>query len=404
MPKLPNLQTFWNTIREIDLKPIRQQAEQEIRLVLLSDQPKLAQQLVAMLRSDPNHAGAGTQTPVLVLGLDQPVPGGQADLCLLIGEAGSLAAAHHDRLQALSLAGQKVLLLVHTAYSQDENRAALVPAGSLSAGLTLSGSLQDWRFLQEQLIPRVLKGLPGKQIALARQFPLFREAVARELISETCLSNTAYSLSTGLAELVPVLNLPLNVTDMIVLTKAQAFLVYRLGLALGYSTDWQTYVTEFGGVLGSGFIWRQLARSLVGLVPAWGIIPKVAVAYSGTYVVGQAVYQWYLTGRHLTPAQLQTLYRQAFLQGRRVAENLRARLPVRQPKTTRVRKRLLSKGRQVCPDCGKKSSADAVFCQYCGRSFGILLDLPGEVIESEAVELEVELEPEGEDDSSALDG
>lgn len=401
MPKLPNLQSFWNTIREIDLKPIRQQAEQEIRLALLSDQPKLAQQVVAQLRSDPNHAEAGTQTPVLVLGLDQPVPGGQADLCLLIGEAGSLTAAHHERLQALSLTGQKALLLVNTAYPQNEKQADLVPTNSSTAALTLVGPFQDGRFLQEQLVPQVLKWLPGKQIALARQFPLFREAVARELISETCLSNTAYSLSTGLAELLPVLNLPLNVTDMVVLTKAQAFLVYKLGLALGYATDWQSYVTEFGGVLGGGFVWRQLARSLVGLVPAWGIIPKVAVAYSGTYVVGQAVYQWYLTGRHLTPEQLQALYRQAFLQGRRVAENVRARLPVRQPKTTRVRKRLLPKGRQVCPDCGKKSSADAIFCQYCGRSFGILLDLPGDVIESEAVELEVELKSEGEEDNSA---
>jgi uncharacterized protein (DUF697 family) len=41
-------------------------------------------------------------------------------------------------------------------------------------------------------------------------------------------------LSTSLAELVPVLNIPFTIADMVVITKAQAFLVYRLGLSLGF--------------------------------------------------------------------------------------------------------------------------------------------------------------------------
>jgi hypothetical protein len=142
-----------------------------------------------------------------------------------------------------------------------------------------------------------------------------------------------------------------------------------LGLELGYSTRWQDYVSEFGGVIGGGFLWRNLARYLIGLVPLWGIVPKVAVSYAGTYVVGNAVLRWYLTGRHVTPAQIRQLYRQAFDRGKAVARALLARRP--RPRLAR-RKRVelpAPQSVQTCPVCGKVSASDARFCQYCGHTF-----------------------------------
>jgi hypothetical protein len=190
---------------------------------------------------------------------------------------------------------------------------------------------------------------------------------------------------------------------------------------VGFSTNWQDYVSEFGSVIGGGFLWRQVARELVGLIPAWGIVPKVAVAYSGTYVVGNAILGWYLTGRNLSPKQMRALSAQAFSRGRDYARRLAERFP--RPKLGRRRKekqleaglntnpgaieggmpprelapgddellegqleaihtekkerskkpiRLLAKKTQevehtrTCLQCGKKSSADASFCQYCG--------------------------------------
>ena len=99
----------------------------------------------------------------------------------------------------------------------------------------LQGNVNDTVFLQQHLVPAVLGLMPEFQLALARRYPLFRGEVARRLINDTCTSNSAYSLTTGLAEIVPVLNIPLNVTDIFVLTKAQAFLVYRLGYPLNGS-------------------------------------------------------------------------------------------------------------------------------------------------------------------------
>lgn len=187
------------------------------------------------------------------------------------------------------------------------------------------GSLLDDSFLNRSFASAVIALLPDHLLPLGRYFPFFRLPVARHLIQETCNTNAAFALSSGLAEIVPVLGLPFVVADMVVLTKNQLFLAFKLGLALGYSTHWPDYLAEFGSVLGSGFLWRQVARSLVGLIPVWGIVPKVAVAYAGTYVIGNAILQWYLTGRHLSRAQLRHLYQQALTQGRQVARSLRRR-------------------------------------------------------------------------------
>ena len=262
----------------------------------------------------------------------------------------------------------------------------------------LYGSAMDRAYLNQDFVQTVLKLLPNQQLALGRMFPIFRVSIAHQLISEACLSNATYAFSTGLAEIVPVLAIPLTVTDMVVLTKNQAFLVYRLGLLFGFSTRWQDYIGEFGSVVGSGFIWRQLARYLVGLVPGWGIIPKVAVSYSGTYAVGQAVLSWYLTGRHLGRKELNALYKSALARGKQNAEQLVKRLPrpkKRPPKqlpegqTAQSKPKRLKRGKakeqtappeepipQVknCPACGRTNAPDANFCQYCAEKLPSLTE------------------------------
>jgi hypothetical protein len=112
-----------------------------------------------------------------------------------------------------------------------------------------------------------------------------------------------------------------------------------------------------------------VARQLIGLIPAWGIVPKVAVSYAGTYVVGNVVLQWYLTGRHVDNHQVRQLYAQAFAHGKLLAQNMVKKLP--HPRQgTRPPKALPSpRKKQVCAQCGKTSARDAQFCQYCGTPF-----------------------------------
>ena len=275
-------------------------------------------------------------------------------------------------------AGRRILALINDrgdAPDEASGSNALQVAVWKSWGgkRVISGPLEQIEFLQKSFVPAVLDLLPAQHLALGRQFPLFRRRIVHNLVNDTCMTNAAYALSTGLAEIVPVMDIPLNLADMIVLTKSQAFLVYKLGLALGYSTQWQDYVAEFSGVLGSGFVWRQVARSLVGLIPAWGIVPKVAVSFAGTYVVGNVVLQWYLTGRHVDRQQMRQLYAQAFERGKALAQGLLKRKPrsaepeVKQLPPPRASKQKRSK--RKCPKCTKISAPDAAFCQYCGAQF-----------------------------------
>ena len=215
---------------------------------------------------------------------------------------------------------------------------------------------------------------PINLLGLGRFFPLFRAPIARYMINDTSVTNAAYSFSTGMAEIIPFLGIPIVLTDVVILTKNQLFMVYKLGLAFGFSTRWQDYVAEFGSVLGSGFVFRQIARSLVGLIPLWGIAPKTAIAYAGTYAVGNAVLQWYLTGRHVSKQQMQRGYDQALSRGRDLTRRLAQRRPklrLKKPALPKRKPRLLA-GKttgQTCPECGKTSSPDARFCQYCGHLF-----------------------------------
>ncbi len=437
-----DIATVWNNIKEVDLKPIRDAAIYPVKIALVGAPGSGRHTLAEQLRSDPKRPDIHTQSTIMITTVEAASPGLAANLIILMVDSRRQELADElDLATKWSEAGKNLLVFVNQFDAQEGSQAS----GSRQdwpVARVVVGQVTDSSFLVNEFVPMVLEMLPNNHLAMGRLFPLFRLTIAHQLINETCFSNAAYSFSTGVAEIVPVLDLPLNLTDLVILTKSQAFLAYKLGLVVGFSTRWQDYVTEFGGVIGSGFVWRQAARSLVGLVPGWGIVPKVAIAYSGTYVVGHAILGWYLGGKHLTPKQMRELSMQAFTRGKEYALRIAAKIPKRKPKekkegfrlgkkkpvplveevahsagditiesgealpvgelgtvsvistipndkaaieTPASRKRSIlprepkrlrishhrreqpgTEPTQVCPQCGRTSSPDARFCQYCG--------------------------------------
>ncbi len=143
----------------------------------------------------------------------------------------------------------------------------------------------------------MLEALPaGRQLAAARRLPGLRPHYARRLTAEVSLSNGAFALASGVPSLVPVLGVPITAADTVVLTKNQALMVYRLALAFGAPPEFQRRMMEITPVIGAAVVWRQVAGGLVGLVPGYGILPKTAVAFAGTYITGRAAELWYATG------------------------------------------------------------------------------------------------------------
>lgn len=446
MAGLKDISSVWKNIKEVDLKPIRDSATYPVRIAIVGVQGAGRHSLAEQMRTDPARPGVHSQSPVALISTEAaeaPV----AHLIIILVDATRTDFSEEQSLaKKWSEAGKNVLVFINKIDLVNSNIVGDAQQGWI-ASRVIYGSVNDIAYMQREFIPVVLELLPQQHLALGRQFPLFRIPIARQLINETCLSNAAYSFSTGLAEIVPVLDIPLNLTDMVVLTKTQAFLAYKLGLLLGFSTRWQDYVKEFGGVIGGGFMWRQIARELVGLIPGWGIVPKVAISYSGTYVVGNAILSWYLTGRNLSPKQMRALYSQAFASGKEYARKLAERIPrprlgkrkrdtlpppqiqpelaegevlidrknsplleessqsnaeIQAAQTTLqtelspekgegIGRTITGKGRpskrrlidwrkkkekstqastRICLQCGKTSSADASFCQYCGTPFG----------------------------------
>ncbi len=375
MAGIKDVANIWKNVREVDLRPIREEALQTVKIALVGIPGSGRHTLAAQMRTDPARPLNQTQTPVLITDLDTLTGVTNADLIILVLDATVKNYQHEQELtQHWTNAGKKVLVF--------GNKSDLLGTGQVLEGWVtwptdkiVYGSAKDSAFLLHTFAPAVMELLPNKHLALGRQFPLFRTVVAQEVINETCFSNAAYAFSTGLAEIIPVLDLPLNITDMIVLTKAQAFMVYKLGLNFGFSTRWQDYLAEFGSVIGGGFVWRQFARELIGLIPVWGIVPKVAVSYAGTYVVGHAILQWYLTGRHVSRQQMNDLYKQAFARGKNFARNLVQKAP--RPRLTlrlvpqlgaRKPKALAAPGNhKICANCGRQNAVDASYCQYCGQ-------------------------------------
>ena len=121
--------------------------------------------------------------------------------------------------------------------------------------------------------------------------------------------------------LVPILGIPISAADTVVLTKNQALMVYRLALAFGAPPEFQSRMLEITPVIGAAVVWRQVAGGLVGLVPGYGILPKTAVAYAGTYITGRAAELWYATGL-VSKADLRRFRAEATAKARGVTEQM----------------------------------------------------------------------------------
>jgi uncharacterized protein (DUF697 family) len=311
---LRRLTRFWNIVREINLDAIRRRAEAPVRVMVVGDTPEREATLALLLGE--------LRGPQPMLSLIEPGQVGlamsrePADIALLVSRSSQFADA---------LASARDLLV------SQKVPVVTVLAGSFARGETFARRGEHTRIVLPSLLSDQTATLAGKlfdavapdtRVALARQFPGLRPPLFEYVIDETSRANASYAFSTGLAEIVPVLDVPLNIGDIIVLTKNQIIMAYRIALAAGKEGKPRDVIGEMVGVLGGSLVFRQIARELVGLVPVAGIIPKVAVAYGGTWAIGRAVALWATGGGTATRRSLRQLYATGIERGREVARQL----------------------------------------------------------------------------------
>jgi uncharacterized protein (DUF697 family) len=330
MPGPLKLANLWKIIRDVDLSGPREAALTPFAIVFVSETADDAVRLRGVL------SGAGVPHPWL-------------EACPAVPEA--LAVTSGAPLAAV-LVTRQAALSESMAQAQQRFAAAGVPVlvvvvGDRAAGAGLARRGERARVMLSALdesaiepMALALADLAGddRQLAVASRLPLLRPAIVARLIERTARANASFAFTTGLAETVPVLSAPLNLGDIVVLTKNQVMMCYRIALASGRDGEPRALIGEILGVLGGGLLFRQAARELVGLIPFVGILPKVAVAYAGTYAIGRATSAWLADGRRITSDAIAKYSRESLDRGRALAERLSGSpAPPRQSRLERLR-------------------------------------------------------------------
>ncbi len=323
-----NITTLFKTLREVRLGEIKAGIERRFSLLVVGD-PTHAATLAEALCAGPDQAGRHPWLEVLSASdpaaLERWI---EADartdkLALLAVGAPDLSMDELRVLERLGRAGVPQVTVVL------QGGADALPGAGLprqhEGARALLPSAPDGEAIRARLAPALFKVTPevsGLRLALARQLPVLRDPVIADLIEDVARANAVYAISTGIAEIAPVLTIPLVAADAFILTKNQLVMAFKIALVCGKEGSARDVMGEVIGVIGTGLVLRQIAREMVGLIPVIGIVPKVAIAYAGTRVMGNMVYVWAARGYRLSPRDMRALYREALTSGRAVADLL----------------------------------------------------------------------------------
>lgn len=171
----------------------------------------------------------------------------------------------------------------------------------------------------------ILLSCPDLSLALARRLPPFRKPVIARIIKDVSRENALFALFTALPSVIPNL-LSLGWTagefasDTAVLTVNQVRMAFLIAAASDRPVGYFEQKSQIASIIAGAFGWRAIARQLAGRIPLGeGLIPKAAIAYAGTYVVGLSLERYHRIGSSLAGAEREEAYRQALESGKRLA-------------------------------------------------------------------------------------
>ncbi len=156
------------------------------------------------------------------------------------------------------------------------------------------------------------------RLSLARHVPVLRPEVARRIVRQISLENAGLAISTALGNVVPnvlqpVLGVAEAAGDIVLLTANQVRMMLMLGAGYGQKVGFAAQWREISSIVGAAFTWRALARNLMSKIPfGGGLVPKGAIAYAGTFTVGEGLIFYYTTGRQMTREEAARTFRSAY--------------------------------------------------------------------------------------------
>ncbi len=315
MALIANISEFWRITRELDVNGLRESFEQPVNLRVLGSDLGIAERVARLIEPDP-EAG---EVSAGVLGVGSR----EHANAYIVAIGGPLEADARRALSDLSV-GDEPLLVV-----QSEEAAGMLVLGIPDERIITLGLTEADEEVRDRLFKALVQIAPEVMLAAGRRHPLLREPIADHLIFDTSRVNAQFAALASLPATLPLFGgLVGEVADTIVLTKNQVLLLFKLAGLYGRDVQFgPELLFELLPVVGGAFLWRTTARTLVGLLPPLlGLLPKTAVAYTGTFVVGQSARYYYRFGHRPPPEIAQELRQEA----QRLAEATLARLPHRQ--------------------------------------------------------------------------
>lgn len=275
------IRNFMNLVKEIDFDEVRERAEQAPKVLVVGGSDDAARSTAEAIFG----SNAGRFVEVRSHGGDWDIDGGRYD---------AIVVADPDDTGILDdVKGKNKLSNASNLFS-----------------IRRAGNPEEVGNLRSRILGASLDMAP----AYGRHFPELRPQAIKEIVNDSARANAQFALVSNIPSIVPILGSFVSASaDLIVLTKNQVMMSYKIAAVHGQNlTDQGAIIRELVPVVGAGFLWRTVAREAVSFLPlAAGTIPKVAIAFAGTFTVGRAIDFYYRFGKKPTREQLQAFAKQA---------------------------------------------------------------------------------------------
>ncbi len=279
------VRSFMNVVKDIDFEETRNKAEQVPSILVLAKDRDQVQEAANLLFGEDDRNG------VVV----RPWEDAQQDF----------DPTRYDVVIVYDPEGTGLFDTVRLATGSRRDASNVF---FLSANLSVGADpVKDVRF-------EILEKLPEMAPSFGRYHPLWRKAAVNAIVDQTSRANAQFALISNIPAVIPILGGLISAgADLLVLTKNQVMMCYKIAAAHGEDLDNQfAIVRELTPVVGAGFVWRTAAREAASFIPFMaGTIPKVTIAFAGTLTMGKAADFYYQYGSKPSRSQLDKLREQA---------------------------------------------------------------------------------------------
>jgi uncharacterized protein (DUF697 family) len=277
------VRNFMNIVKEVDFDAVRGRAETPPSLLVCATDDTLAGAFIRQVLGEGSERHVDVRTQWF----------------------GDIDGSKYDIVIVLDPGSDDVAGQVRRAIGPDAARKVLTPRVS-------TDTLSPKEITEAQ--DNIVDLNPDLAPALGRQFALLQIPAVKAIVNDTAKANAQFALVSNIPAVVPIIGgIVAAGADFIVLTKNQVMMVFKIAAVHDRDLSNQfKLMRELAPVVGTGFIWRTVAREAVSFLPlAAGTIPKVAIAYVGTAVVGRAADYFYRFGEKPTSDQLKQFAQRA---------------------------------------------------------------------------------------------